>query len=41
MPGTSIVSRWGGRHRRPPILVAAARLPIVRRNVWALARRPH
>jgi SAM-dependent methyltransferase len=40
MPGTSIVSRWGGRDRRPPALVAAARLPLVRRNVWALARRP-
>jgi SAM-dependent methyltransferase len=40
LPGTSIVSRWGGRHRRPPLLVAAARLPVVRRNVWLLARRP-
>jgi len=40
MPGTGIVSRWGGRHRRPPVLAAAAWLPIVRRNVWALARRP-
>jgi SAM-dependent methyltransferase len=39
MPGTSIVSRWTGRHRRPPLLVAAAHLPIVRRNVWLLARR--
>jgi SAM-dependent methyltransferase len=39
MPGTSIVSRWTGRHRRPPVLVAAAQLPIVRRNVWLLARR--
>lgn len=40
MPGTSIVSGWTGRHRRPPALVAAAWLPVVRRNVWALARRP-
>jgi SAM-dependent methyltransferase len=40
MPGTSIVSGWGRRHRRPPVLVAAARLPVVRRNVWALVRRP-
>jgi SAM-dependent methyltransferase len=40
MPGSSIVSRWGGRHRRPPAFVAAAWLPVVRRNVWALARRP-
>jgi SAM-dependent methyltransferase len=39
MPGTSIVSRWGGRNRRPPVLVAAAWLPVVRRNVWILARR--
>ncbi len=37
MPGTSIVSRR--RHRRPPALVAAAWLPVVRRNVWVLARR--
>jgi SAM-dependent methyltransferase len=40
MPGTSIVSRWGGRDRRPPALVAASWLPVVRRNVWLLARRP-
>jgi SAM-dependent methyltransferase len=40
MPGTGIVSRWGGRNRRPPVLVAAARLPVVRRNVWVLARKP-
>jgi hypothetical protein len=39
MPGTSIVARWGGRHRRPPLLAAAARLPVVRRNVWLVARR--
>jgi SAM-dependent methyltransferase len=40
MPGTGIVARWGGRHRRPPLLAAAAWLPVVRRNVWALAERP-
>jgi SAM-dependent methyltransferase len=40
MPGTSIVSRWGRRHRRPGVLVAAAWLPVVRRNVWLLAERP-
>jgi SAM-dependent methyltransferase len=40
MPGTSIVARRTGRHRRPPALVAAAWLPVVRRNVWVLARRP-
>jgi len=40
MPGTSIVSGWTGRHRRPPLLVGAAWLPVVRRNVWLLARRP-
>ena len=39
MPGSSIVSRWGGRHRRPPALVAAARLPVMRRNVWLVAER--
>jgi SAM-dependent methyltransferase len=39
MPGTSIVSRYTG-NRRPVVLRAAAWLPVVRRNVWALARRP-
>jgi SAM-dependent methyltransferase len=39
MPGTSIVSHWGGRNRRPGVLVAAAWLPVVRRNVWVIARR--
>jgi SAM-dependent methyltransferase len=39
MPGTSIVSRWGRRHRRPRVLAAAAWLPVVRRNVWLVARR--
>jgi SAM-dependent methyltransferase len=40
MPGTSIVAARTGRHRRPPAFVLAAWLPVVRRNVWALARRP-
>jgi SAM-dependent methyltransferase len=39
MPGTSIVSRRTGR-RRPAVLAAAAWLPVVRRNVVVLARRP-
>lgn len=39
MPGTSIVSRRTG-NRRPAPLRAAAWLPIVRRNVWIVARRP-
>ncbi len=39
MPGTSIVSARTG-NRRPAPLQAAAWLPIVRRNVWILARRP-
>jgi SAM-dependent methyltransferase len=40
MPGTSIVSGWTRGHRRPAPLNLLARLPVVRRNVWALARRP-
>jgi SAM-dependent methyltransferase len=39
MPGTSIVSRRMPNHRRPAPLRAAAWLPVVRRNVWLLARR--
>jgi SAM-dependent methyltransferase len=39
MPGTSIVSRRMPDHRRPAPLRAAAWLPVVRRNVWLLARR--
>jgi SAM-dependent methyltransferase len=39
MPGTSIVSARTG-NRRPVPLQAAAWLPVVRRNVWILARRP-
>jgi SAM-dependent methyltransferase len=40
MPGTSIVARRTRNNRRPAPLRAAAWLPIVRRNVWVLARRP-
>jgi SAM-dependent methyltransferase len=39
MPGTSIVSQRMPDHRRPWPLRWAAWLPIVRRNVWLLARR--
>jgi SAM-dependent methyltransferase len=39
MPGTSIVSRHTRSKRRPALLRAAAWLPVVRRNVWVLARR--
>ena len=39
MPGTSIVSARTRDHRRPAPLRAAAWLPIVRRNVWLVARR--
>jgi SAM-dependent methyltransferase len=38
-PGTSIVSRYTRAKRRPRLLRAAAWLPIVRRNVWLVARR--
>jgi len=40
MPGTGIVSGYTKRKRRPRVLELAAWLPIVRRNVWILARRP-
>jgi len=39
MPGTSIVSQRMPDHRRPAPLRAAAWLPIVRRNVYVVARR--
>lgn len=39
MPGTAIVSGLLPGKRRPLPLRAAAWLPIVRRNVWILARR--
>jgi SAM-dependent methyltransferase len=40
MPGTSIISGYTRQKRRPRALMALAWLPIVRRNVWLLARRP-
>ncbi|MEA2276715.1 MAG: hypothetical protein QOI62_1424 [Solirubrobacteraceae bacterium] len=40
MPGTSIVAARTRRKRRPRVLQAAAWLPVVRRNVWLVARRP-
>lgn len=39
MPGSSVVAARTREHRRPAALRAAAWLPIVRRNVWILARR--
>ena len=39
MPGTSIVSARTRSNRRPAPLRAAAWLPVVRRNVWLVARR--
>lgn len=39
MPGTSIIAQRTARKRRPRVLEAAAWLPVVRRNVWVLARR--
>lgn len=40
MPGSSIVSGWFKRKRRPRALVLATWLPGWRRNVWILAQRP-
>lgn len=40
MPGSSIVSNWFSRKRRPRLLNLATWLPGWRRNVWILARRP-
>jgi SAM-dependent methyltransferase len=39
MSGTSVVSRYTRRKRRPRLLQLAAWLPFVKRNVWVLARR--
>ena len=39
MPGAGILSGWTRRKRRPRLLAAAARLPVVRRNVWLVASR--
>ena len=40
MPGTSVIAWRTRNNRRPAVLRAAAWMPIVRRNVWILARRP-
>jgi SAM-dependent methyltransferase/glycosyltransferase involved in cell wall biosynthesis len=40
MPGIGLVSGVTRRRRRPRLLAELARLPIIRRNVWVLARRP-
>ncbi len=39
MPGTGILSGYTRRKRRPRVFAALAWLPVVRRNVWLLARR--
>jgi SAM-dependent methyltransferase len=39
MPGTGVLSGWTRRNRRPRLLAVAAWVPVVRRNVWLLARR--
>ena len=38
-PGVGWISGRTGRHRRPPVFGALARLPFHRRNVWLLAQR--
>jgi SAM-dependent methyltransferase len=40
IPGSSIISARTRDHRRPAPLRAFAWLPVARRNVWILARRP-
>jgi SAM-dependent methyltransferase len=40
MPGSSVIAARTRNNRRPAALRAAAWLPVVRRNVWILARRP-
>lgn len=40
MPGTGVLAGLTRRKRRPRLLAVAARLPFLRRNVWARARRP-
>jgi SAM-dependent methyltransferase len=39
LPGTGIVSGYTRAKRRPAVFRALAWLPVVRRNVWLLARR--
>jgi glycosyltransferase involved in cell wall biosynthesis len=40
MPGIGIISGLTAEGRRPKPLAALARIGVVRRNVWVLARRP-
>jgi SAM-dependent methyltransferase len=40
MPGIGLISQRTRRKQRPRLLNAAARLPVVRRNVWVLGRKP-
>jgi hypothetical protein len=37
--GSGLISKRTKRKHRPPLPAASAWLPIVRRNVWVLARR--
>jgi SAM-dependent methyltransferase len=39
MPGIGLISQRTKRKQRPRVLAASAWLPVVRRNVWILARR--
>lgn len=39
-PGTDVIARRTRRKRRPRTLAVLAWLPIVRRNVWLVARKP-
>ena len=39
MPGIGLISQRTKRKQRPRLLAASAWLPVVRRNVWVLARR--
>jgi SAM-dependent methyltransferase len=39
-PGTGVISGYTRRKRRPRLLALLAWLPLVRRNVWLVARRP-
>jgi SAM-dependent methyltransferase len=39
MPGIGLISRRTRRNQRPRLLAVSAWLPVVRRNVWVLARR--
>ena len=39
MPGIELATTWIGHNRRPRLLNALARLPVVPRNVWLVARK--